>query len=317
MSIVNIFHKDPIPLNLIEETFKASFLIDFDREYWEWRFLNNPNSPKTYISYIIEDGILAAYYAVSPMKILLGGKECKIALSNMTMTHPDHRGKGYFKKLAQALFDDLKKDGFIGVFGFANHNSHYGFRKYLNWSDLSALNIFSVKPNDFRNIKIHDDSVLLKDEPLSKEIFDSINFLSASELQKTQILRNTENVIWRLKKNPNNNYVVQVGRRNKKIVSLVFYKKFKGEIDIMEYFYDSSIDKVNLLNLNISKLIKEKSAVINIWSNLYSEEHINLERQGFQETNFNTYFGVIPFTDNKELLNYNNWHYRFIDSDIF
>lgn len=317
MSEVNIFHKNPISINLIKETFEASFLIDFDKEYWEWRFLNNPNNAKTYISYIIEDGILAAYYAVSPMTLMLEGKECKIALSNMTMTHPNYRGKGYFKKIAQVLFEDLKKDGFVGVFGFANHNSHYGFRKYLNWFDLSALNIFSIEPTDFRNIKIKDDLVIFKSEQLDEEIIESIPTLEAANKLKTQILRTTENIIWRLKNNPSNNYKLQVGRRNGKIISLMFYKKFKEQIDIMEFFYVSDIDHSNLLNLNIARLIKITNATINIWSNLHSDEHINLERQGFQEKSFNTYFGIIPFTDNKELLNYNNWHYRFIDSDIF
>jgi len=316
MSKVKIFHNEPIAIELIEDTFKASFNIDFDTKYWEWRFLNNPNSKKTYISYIIEDGVLAAYYAVSPMKVIIDGKEEKIALSNMTMTHPNYRGRGYFKKLAQTLFDDLKKDDFIGVFGFANHNSHYGFRKYLNWIDLSSLCLFQVKPDEFRNIKIQDNSVEIKQEEFTEEILNSISQLKVTT-NKISLKRDKNNIDWRLKNNPSNSYKVQVGRVENKIVSLLFYKKFNTEIDILEFFFDESIDTTNLLNFNISSLIKETNAAINLWSNLHTEEHINLEKQGFQEKSFNTYFGVIPFVEGKNILDYKNWHYRFIDSDIF
>ena len=99
MSKVEIYHNKPLSIDLIKDTFEASFNIIFDKEYWQWRFLNNPNNKKTYISYIVENGVLAAYYAVSPMIIIIDGKEEKVALSNMTMTHPDFRGRGYFKKL--------------------------------------------------------------------------------------------------------------------------------------------------------------------------------------------------------------------------
>ncbi len=317
MSKVEIYHNKSLSLDLIEDTFKASFNIEFNKEYWQWRFLNNPNSDKTYISYIIEDGILAGYYAVSPMLININGKQEKIALSNMTMTHPNYRGKGYFKLLAKTLFDNLKEDGFIGVFGFANHNSHYGFRRYMNWKDLSVLNIFSVKATDFRNIKILENSVSLRLESVTGEIIKSVTALEVADKSKTFIERNQKNIEWRLKNNPSNTYKVQVGRIDDNIVSLLFYKNFKDEIDVMEFFYKKGLDIIELLNFNISNLIKETNSTINMWSNLHTDEHINLEKQGFQETGFNTYMGVIPLVDNEKLLNYKEWHYRFLDSDIF
>ena len=318
MSKVEIYHNKPLSLNLIAETFEASFNIKFDKESWEWRFLNNPNSEKTYISYIIENGVLASYYAVSPMKILINGKEEKIALSNMTMTHPNYRGKGYFKKLAQTLFDNLKENNFIGVFGFANHNSHYGFRKYLNWNDLSILNIFSIKPNEFRKIKVQEYNIEFNIELVNNNnTLKNIESLATSDLNKIKIKRDLNNLEWRLKNNPSKEYKVQIGKINNEVVSLLFYKNYNHEIDVMEFFYVDSLNKIDLLNQCIYDLIETTNSTINLWSNLHSEEHINLEKQGFQEVGFNTYFGIIPFTENKDILNIKNWHYRFIDSDIF
>jgi hypothetical protein len=54
-----------------------------------------------------------------------------------------------------------------------------------------------------------------------------------------------------------------------------------------------------------------------MWSNLHSTEHVELEKFGFQETVFSTYFGVILFDKIPELAKYKKWHYRLMDSDVF
>ncbi|WP_299259077.1 GNAT family N-acetyltransferase [uncultured Aquimarina sp.] len=316
MNKVEIFHHKSVSLELIKETFEASFNVDFDKEYWNWRFLKNPNNEKVFISYIIEDGVLAAYYAVSPMILSHGGSEYKVALSNMTMTHPDHRGKGYFKLLAGSLFDNLKEEGFIAVYGFANHNSHYGFRKYLNWQDLSALNIFSVIPQDYRPIKNKDNSISFQIEKVSPELIKNISKLQAAESNQVLIKRDVDNMLWRLLDNPDNDYKALVGRKNGGIVSIMFFKEYNGEIDIMEFFYNMN-NTNNMVSLSVSELMEKYNAKINLWSNLHTEEHIGLEKLGFKETGFNTYFGVIPLIENEAILRYKNWHYRFLDSDIF
>lgn len=316
MSKVEIFHQKPISIDLIKETFEISFNIGFDKDYWNWRFLNNPNNEKVYISYILEEGVLAAYYAVSPMIITQKGKEHKVALSNMTMTHPNHRGKGYFKLLASSLFSNLKEDGFVGVFGFANHNSHYGFRKYLNWYDLSILNICSVDPSNFRPPRNQDSSMEFQYEKVSEELIRSIDGLEVADSSLYKIKRDVENISWRLLNNPENRYDVLVGKNNGGIVSLLFYKRYNDEIDIMEFFYKKD-NSDNSLSQSISELMENQKAKINIWSNLQSDEHIGLEKLGFKETSFNTYFGFIPLAKDMAVLDYRNWHYRFIDSDIF
>ena len=85
----------------------------------------------------------------------------------------------------------------------------------------------------------------------------------------------------------------------------------------MEFYSYDNNQNSNLLNFCFSSLMKEKKTTINMWCNTLSNEHFNLEKQGFQETVFNSYFGVVPFYKNKSLIDYEKWHYRFIDSDIF
>jgi len=164
MEKIEYYFDQPVDIELISDTFLSAFKVPLDVKTWEWRFLTNPVTNKVYINYIIINNVLAAYYAVSPVTILVDEKPQKIALSNMTMTHPEHQGKGYFKTLALDMYAKLKDDGYLGVFGFANQNSHYGFRKNLGWNDLTGLNNFSVNNNTFRT------DLLKKDIQLTCEI---------------------------------------------------------------------------------------------------------------------------------------------------
>ena len=318
MEIKFYFDKE-LAIELISQTFQKSFGRKFDKENWKWRYKGNPNEDKIYISYIVESNVLAAYYAVSPCIVQYNDKKYKIALSNMTMTHPDHQGKGYFKLLANKLYDKLKEDNFIGVYGFANSNSHYGFRKYLNWHDLAILNIFKLTPEIFRPFLIKDNnSYKFEESPLDQNTIGLLKSFKVSN-KLIEINRNFNNYEWRFVKIPNQKYHLLILKEKDEIRFVMVYKLFENEIDLMEIFfktYDETGFQIYLGN-SIKYLISKYNKAINIWTNLYDNEHIYLEKIGFQESIFNTYFGIIPFVNDMEMLHIKNWHYRFFDSDIF
>jgi hypothetical protein len=87
----------------------------------------------------------------------------------------------------------------------------------------------------------------------------------------------------------------------------------------MEVFYKESIITAHqtILGSAIKYLVTKYERPLNIWSNLYDDEHLYLEKIGFQESVFNTYFGFIPFNDSKEFFDIKNWHFRLYDSDVF
>lgn len=314
---IHFYHTTPLAIKLIEETFKKSFSRGFDSNYWRWRFLNNPNCDKVYINYILENNKLAAYYAVTPEIIHINQKSYKIALSNMTMTHPSCQGRGYFKLLAKAMYEQLKEDGFIAVYGFANSNSHYGFRKYLNWKDVSILNIFKVKKENFR------DFLVRKDNELEFVLSNDLNLenceLNQRWKHKKHISRNVSHLNWRLKEIPNNTYQILEAKKGDTFMKIVI-KRYQDEIDIIEIFdncTDSQSYELFLTNTIHYLICFQKGEAINIWSNLHDFEHLILEKIGFQEDSFNTYFGVIPLDKTHDLTNIRDWYYRFYDSDIF
>jgi len=308
-----------LEINNIKKLFEDSFGQRFDKEYWKWRFISNPNSNQTYIVYALDDNKLVAYYAVSPMKLVnrFNNTVENIALSNMTMTHPNYQGKGLFTKLATRLFEILKKDNFIGVYGFANSNSHYGFRKNLGWKDISILNIFKLKQGDFRHflLKSNDNTTILT-KKVDEINIDFINKFSQTELSLF-LLIDKQNYTWRFNKIQNKQYYALEVYVDNDIEGVIVYKVYNSEVDIME-IWSREINKKNDILLEGIKYFYDNSfGEVNIWSNIHTTEHLILEKFGFKETEFNTYFGIIPFVNDTKYLELQNWHYRFIDSDIF
>src|SRR4030095_10457568 len=99
------------------------------------------------IGYIAYDnvGIPAAYYGVFPCRALVRGNVYLTAQSGDTMTHPNHRGKGLFVKLAKMTYELAKENGIKFVFGFPNDNSLPGFVKKLGWKCDENLNVYNIR----------------------------------------------------------------------------------------------------------------------------------------------------------------------------
>jgi hypothetical protein len=58
-----------------------------------------------------------------------------------TATHPDHRGRGLFPKLAKATYEHAKIRGVHWITGVANENSVKGFVKKLEFAHLGHIAI--------------------------------------------------------------------------------------------------------------------------------------------------------------------------------
>lgn len=124
----------------------------------------------------------AAYYGVFPININYQKQTILACQSGDTMTHPDHRGKGLFKMLAQKTYQTATEENIALVFGFTNSQSHPGFVK-LGWE-------FNGKwQNILLNTGVPDLSRVLNRLPFFKKYCNnrlskySINF----EEQKWQV----------------------------------------------------------------------------------------------------------------------------------
>ena len=132
-------------LDLFETVFKQKLNI----ENWRWRFRDNP-AGKHFIKLMWDKDKLVGHYAISPTIMRVDEQDVFTALSLTTMTHPDYAGKGIFKQLSSSLYEDLENNyNCKAIWGFPNNNSHYGFVKRLDWSNLSILHTLGI---DAKNI---------------------------------------------------------------------------------------------------------------------------------------------------------------------
>jgi hypothetical protein len=127
---------------LYKACFNESVSIEFLRKKYDTK-----NSGAEYTGYIAYSaaGAPAAYYGVFPCKVLAEGKSVLAAQSGDTMTHPYHRGKGLFIKLAVKTYELCRSLGIGFVFGFPNENSYPGFVKKLAWIHREDLQIYKLK----------------------------------------------------------------------------------------------------------------------------------------------------------------------------
>ena len=98
----------------------------FEIEGFKQWYLNNPMGRViSFNAFWGEE--LVAHYACLPYQMKIEDRVGMGLFDMATVTHPDHRGKGLFKKLAQTTYDYAKANGFEFVLGVANANSFPGY----------------------------------------------------------------------------------------------------------------------------------------------------------------------------------------------
>ena len=113
----------------------------YSLDYLRWQYLDNP-AGKVIATDAFLDGQLAAHYAVIPVRFGPVGQPGTLgALSMNTATHPDHRGRRLFPRLAKATYDHARDLGVQWITGVANENSVKGFVKKLDFAHLGHVGI--------------------------------------------------------------------------------------------------------------------------------------------------------------------------------
>jgi GNAT superfamily N-acetyltransferase len=122
--------------SLLADTFQKPGL--FTPSYIAWQYRDNPVGEIVGFNAIAGEQI-AAHYVAQPLWANVMGVRKKGLLSLNTATHPEHRGKGLFTKLAEATYAEGADKGYAFVVGVANQNSVHGFVKHLGFQLLGQL----------------------------------------------------------------------------------------------------------------------------------------------------------------------------------
>lgn len=138
----------------------------FKTEGFRKRYLDNPlGKVISFNAFYGEE--LVAHYACIPYAMSIGGRKSVGLFDMATVTHPAHRGKGLFKKLAKTTYDFAKEQGFEFVLGVANANSFPGYMKYFPMINVGQLDVklgFGLKvfPDTTKEYSVYYDKELFE-----------------------------------------------------------------------------------------------------------------------------------------------------------
>jgi len=109
-------------------------------QYLQWQYLENPVGQ--FIGYdAYYKGQIVSHFATLPVIYSINGKPTKGLLALNLVTHPEHRGKGLFLKIATKTFEDAYSSGYKFVVGVANQNSSHGLINRLGFKLIAPLDV--------------------------------------------------------------------------------------------------------------------------------------------------------------------------------
>lgn len=303
----------------IIELFELVFKQKMTLEQWYWRFRQNP-AGKHMIKLMWEGDLLVGHYAVSPVIMNVEDEDILTAHSLTTMTHPDYGGKGIFKTLSLALYEELENSiGCKAVWGYPNNNSHFGFIKSLGWSNISVIHTLGI---DSSKIQVSDYPFEIKElDMFTSQHSEYLNLKVRSQFS-VFVKRSVEYLNWRFVEKPAVSYKKYEIRHLEEIgiiVTKVYPSKKSGLFDLN--IVECHLDNYSYLH-NIIKYITEDYNLefdrVTIWKNLFDKDHLQLEKVGFVPVTPQTYLGArIHENMPKSFNDYKNWSISMGDSDVF
>jgi hypothetical protein len=301
-------------LELFELVFKQKMSLD----YWIWRFLNNPAGAKM-IKLMWDGDKLVGHYAVSPLCMNVNNKHVLTAHSMTTMTHPDYGGRGIFKLLSLALYEEIENDlGCEAVWGFPNNNSHYGFINSLQWKNIAIIHTMGISPQKLivSNKDIEVEEFELFDNEKVDFIQTKIDGFSVS------IHRSKEYLNWRYCENPSVSYKKFYFKQKEEravIITKIYPSEEKNVFDLN--IVEDQIENYELIHDYLDYIVKSYNCSFNritLWKNIFDEDHLKLEKKGFTLTTPQTY---LCSRSNHAIANqfndYRNWYISMGDSDVY
>ncbi|WP_118973742.1 GNAT family N-acetyltransferase [Taibaiella koreensis] len=304
----------------IFELFEASFGRPISKDFWNWRFLQNPLN-QTMIKLMWDNDTLAGHYAVSPVSLDMNGAQILTGLSMTTMTHPQYSGRGIFSLLAEALYEEQRsRNKLEAVWGFPNNNSHYAFIKNLRWANIEQIPTFSLR---IEKLKKTDPSDVRLADAFNKQ--NPAAIIDSTSGFDVKVKKTADYLNWRYVQHPTNKYKIfqmTLGGLEYFAVTKIF-RSFtdsnRFEVDLIELYFPPVYDALlQLLNAITDFYSQYALLQINMWLPVNDEKHIVLEKIGFVLSGPVTYFGIRVLNEQYKALRENSrWYYSMGDSDIF
>lgn len=219
-------------------------------EYWNWKHVTNPFGASP-VLVAEEDGMLIGVRAL----MRWDWKEKETVYRTLravdTATHPQHQGKGIFKKLTLQLVNDATADGFDFIFNSPNSQSTPGYLK-MGWEVWGKMPLW-IRPVLF--VKKYQPDVFNKyHQHLLNTDLHTLPVSQNYESGLSTVLTNSF-FAWRYQQCPVKEYGLY---SDEKLILFFTTKEKKGgmELRICHYLFCQKTD-YNKLFREVKRLAKE------------------------------------------------------------
>lgn len=279
---------------------------------WRYKHMENPFG-KSLVLVAVENDNIIGIRALMRWQWQLGDQVFSAFRAVDTATHPDHQGKGVFKKLTLSAIEIAKEQGDDFIFNTPNTQSLPGYLK-MGWEEVAKLKIrlnFANPLNWLGNKPkwLYEVNTNGSDAQLAK-LISKYNDLKAGE-NKLFTLKSPEYLLWRYENNPLQKYEVKADV-DFYLAGYIKQHKYFKELRITEHIYSdaSGLQKVN-------KAVKEFSKKYR--AHIITSDGLN------SGIGFSGNYGPVLSLRNvnldsnleQELLQLNNWSYTLGDLELF
>lgn len=305
-------------------------MIPKSEKLWKWKHEENPFG-ESYVLVAEENNQLIGLRAFMQWEWRWNGKTYRAVRAVDTATHPDHQGKGIFKRLTLQQLEICKNEGIDFVFNTPNDQSRPGYLK-MGWVAQGKMPLkfkitrpFSLTYAKFFNKNKYTN---IYEDPTPQQVWDSMIF----DLLKKYIQResnqlttpiSTQYIKWRYAFNPLFRYNYFTDFKNYILISRIKYQGFAKELRIVDYILINEESSINSL---ISQEINQFCRLHNIDIISFSGQQYKMYKPYFK------WMGILPVKpwgpivtvrdlnmrdDFEELLKTGNWNYSVGDLELF
>jgi GNAT superfamily N-acetyltransferase len=307
-------------------------MIPKSEALWTWKHEQNPFGA-SFVLLAEENDTLIGLRAFMQWQWQWKGTVYKAIRAVDTATHPDHQGKGIFKKLTLQQIELCKQQGIHFVFNTPNDQSRPGYLK-MGWVQqgrmplkLKVLNpiLLGLKLafKKGKTTSATDDPTPLQQwDPRVFEIMD--NYVPQTDLLNTVL--SSAYIRWRYTDNPLFRYVYFTDYESFLLIGRIKPHSFTRELRLVDFMFLNNSSTNRRINSRLSKLVIPFCKNNNI-------QVISFSGQQYQsyKTHLN-WMGILPVQNRgpivtlrdlnmnerfPELLDIKNWGYSLGDMELF
>ncbi len=224
----------------IVELLKSSLgegLIKKSADLWYWKHVKNPFGPSP-VLVAEEDGQIIGVRAFLQWKWLYKGRALSAIRAVDTATHPQHQGKGIFKKLTLKGLEDANTAGIDFVFNTPNQSSMPGYLK-MGWVEQGKMPL-KLQLNPFSYKRFSSPSTPYQDWGKLEEFLPGI-CNSIKNINQVYTALSPEYIIWRYRDNPLFDYYYLSDYKSFVLFYRIKQHLFGQEMRIVDLFVNGNV----------------------------------------------------------------------------